>query len=43
MLCLTTSVMPIVPSGINSNMELKPGPRVIPKELTATNIAEYLL
>lgn len=42
-LCFTTSVAPIYPSGINSRKELSPGPKVIPKELIATKIAENLL
>jgi len=31
------------PSGTNNKIELNPGPKVIPNELTATKIEEYLL
>ena len=42
-LCLLIYIPKNVPEGINSKMELKPGPKVIPKEVTATKKAEYLL
>lgn len=42
-LCLLMAVPIKVPSGMNSNTELRPGPNVIPKALIPTKIADILL
>lgn len=42
-LCFLTCIPRNTPFGMNSKTELKPGPTVIPRELMATKIAEYLL
>ena len=42
-LCRTTVIPKKYPLGMNSRTELRPGPNVIPRELTATKIAENLL